>query len=38
MARHVSIVDGKTVIDVNGKQLTLHQTDLSQLVNDALAS
>ena len=38
VARHVSIVDGKTVIDVGGKQLTLHQTDLSQLVNDVLAS
>ncbi len=38
VARHVSIVDGKTVIDVGGKQLTLQQTDLSQLVNDALAS
>jgi Ca2+-binding RTX toxin-like protein len=38
VSRHVSIVDGKTVIDVGGKQLTLQQTDLSQLVNDALAS
>ena len=38
VARHVNIVDGKTTIDVGGKQLTLHQTDLSQLVNDVLAS
>ena len=38
MARHVNIVDGKTTIDVGGKQLTLHQTDLSQLVNNVLAS
>jgi Ca2+-binding RTX toxin-like protein len=38
VSRHVSIVDGKTVIDVGGKQLTLQQTDLAQLVNNALAS
>ena len=29
------IVDGKTVLDVGGKQRTLPQTDLSQLVQDA---
>ena len=38
VASHVSIVGGKTVIHVGGKQLTLVQTDLSQLVKDALAS
>ena len=35
MDRHLRIADGKTVIDVGGKERTLHQTDLSQLVLDA---
>jgi Ca2+-binding RTX toxin-like protein len=35
---HLRIVDGKTVIDVGGKQRTLTQTDLSQLIHDAATS
>ena len=32
---HVSIVDGKTVLDVGGKQHTLPGIDLSQLVTSS---
>jgi Ca2+-binding RTX toxin-like protein len=32
IAAHVSVANGKTKIDVGGKQLTLQHTDLSQLV------
>jgi len=31
---HVQVVDGTTVIDVDGKQQALPETDLSQLVAD----
>jgi Ca2+-binding RTX toxin-like protein len=34
LAAHVRIVDGKTVLDVGGKQRTLPHTDLSKLVQD----
>jgi Ca2+-binding RTX toxin-like protein len=34
LAKHVHIVDGKTVLDVGGKKHTLPHTDLSQLVKD----
>jgi len=34
LAKHVRIVDGKTVLDVGGRQRTLPRTDLSQLVQD----
>ena len=33
IARHVRIVDGRTVIDVGGNELTLPETDLSELVD-----
>src|SRR5215211_3303492 len=34
LASHVRIVDGKTVLDVHGKQHTLPRADLSQLIRD----
>jgi Ca2+-binding RTX toxin-like protein len=34
LEKHVHIIDGKTVLDVGGKQRTLPHTDLSQLVQD----
>jgi len=34
LAAHIRIVDGKTVLDVGGKQRTLPHTDLSKLVQD----
>ena len=38
LADHVRIVDGKTVIDVGGKQTTLPRADLSQLIRGAAPS
>jgi Ca2+-binding RTX toxin-like protein len=38
LARHVHIVDGKTVLDVGGKERTLPRTDLSELVRGASES
>jgi len=35
LATHAHIVDGKTVLDVGGKQRTLPYTDLSRLIQDA---
>jgi Ca2+-binding RTX toxin-like protein len=35
LATHARIVDGKTVLDVGGKERTLPHTDLSQLIHDA---
>ena len=35
LAKHVRIVDGKTVLDVGGKQHTLPHADLSKLVQGA---
>jgi Ca2+-binding RTX toxin-like protein len=35
---HVRIVNGKTVLDVGGKPLTLPRADLSELVRDATSS
>jgi Ca2+-binding RTX toxin-like protein len=32
LAKHVSVVDGKTVVDVGGKQLALQRTDLSPFI------
>src|SRR5215208_4135927 len=34
LASHVRVVDGKTVLDVHGKQHTLPRADLSQLIRD----
>ncbi len=38
IAGHVHLVDGQTVIDIAGKEHTLRQTDLSQLVQEAPAA
>jgi Ca2+-binding RTX toxin-like protein len=35
IASHVHIVEGKTVLDIGGKRLTLPRADLSELVRDA---
>ncbi len=38
LATHARIVDGKTVLDVGGKERTLPNTDLSQVIQDAASS
>jgi Ca2+-binding RTX toxin-like protein len=38
IAKHVHIVDGKTVLDVGNKQHKLPKTDLSQLVQEAASA
>ena len=38
LAKHVRIADGKTVLAIGGKQHTLPQGKLSQLIRDALRS
>ena len=37
MTSHLHVVDGQTVITIGGKERTLRQTDLSQLIQDAAA-
>jgi Ca2+-binding RTX toxin-like protein len=38
LAKHAKIVDGKTVLDVGGKQRTLPKTDLSELIRSAASA
>jgi Ca2+-binding RTX toxin-like protein len=38
VAKHVHVVDGKTVLDVGSKKQKLPKTDLSQLVRDAASA